>query len=223
MNKFKKAACFGAGGGACALLPILTRLMDVVIIDGDNYEPENYKRQFPALDSTENKAKTLAGLLQKNTMHKVDFLPVYVEGLSILNNPEMSDVDLLIGTVDNHESRHIIMDLASVMGVPALLAGNEENHGECHTCIPGLYDPRQHHEFEGGEPAPFSCNSDMATKVTGGQSFLANALGAGALLHCLLSLENAINPRNTIVYSRIDPFSSIVKRAKDYDPQEVDS
>ena len=67
--KFKKAAIVGCGGIAVNLAPGLSRLMDVVLIDGDKYEPKNVTRQFPAMHSAANKAETLALMLRPKHHH----------------------------------------------------------------------------------------------------------------------------------------------------------
>ncbi len=215
MNRPQKCAVVGAGGIACCLLPILARIMDVVIIDADNYEPENYKRQFPALNHTGNKAEVLMEMIQENTLHSISAIPEYLEGLSILNNPLLEGADLLIGAVDNNESRHLIMEIALTLGIPAFLGGNEHEHGEAHAFYPGLYDPVLHHDFSGGDPAPFHCSSDKNLEEHP-QTIFGNALAAGAIIHLLSSYERVENLSNAIVYSRMDPLSSRFARAKDY-------
>ena len=215
MNRPHKAAIIGAGGIACHLLPALSRLMDCVIVDKDSYEPKNVHRQFPALTESGNKAHVLAALLREHTIFNMESIPEYLEGPSIMNDPAFEGVDLLIGAVDNNESRHLIMELASTLGIPAFLGGNEHEHGEAHAFYPGLYDPALHHDFSGGDPAPFHCNSDKAIEEFP-QTPLANAMAAGAILHLLLSYEKVEDLNNAVCYVRADPLSGIVRRVRDY-------
>ena len=46
-------------------------------------------------------------------------------------------------------------------------------------------------------------------------------MAAGAILHLLLSYEKAQDLNNAICYVRADPFSSIVKRVRDYREEEL--
>jgi molybdopterin/thiamine biosynthesis adenylyltransferase len=215
MKRPNRVAVIGGGGIACALLPILSRMMHCVIIDKDVYEPANVARQFPALTKKGNKAEVLAGMLAKNTTFQLSAIPEFLEDLSMLNNPLFQGIDLIVGAVDNNESRHIIMELALTMGIPAFLGGNEHEHGEAHAFYPGIYDPTEHHDFSGGDPAPFHCNTDKTVEEFP-QTPIANAMAAGAILHLLLSYEKAENLKNAVCYTRLDPFSGVVKRVRDY-------
>lgn len=215
MNRPHKIAVIGAGGISCALLPILSRLTDLVIVDGDNYEPENVHRQFPALTSEGNKAEVLSDMLRDHTVFDLKAIPEYLEGLQILNHPDFENVGLIIGAVDNNESRGIIMEIALTLGIPAFLGGNEHEHGEAHAFYPGVYDPALHHDFSGGDPAPFHCNSDKTIEEFP-QTPIANALAAGSILHLLSSYERVEDLKNAVVYSRLDPLGSRFARAKDY-------
>lgn len=215
MKRPSRIAVIGGGGIACALLPILSRLAHIVIVDGDDYEPENSTRQFPALTETGNKAVVLADMLEMNTIFDIHAIPEYLEGLQIMNHPSFAGVDMIIGAVDNNESRHLIVELSLTLGVPAILGGNEHEHGEAHAFFPGIYDPMMHHDFSGGDPAPFHCNTDKTVEEFP-QTPIANAMAAGAILHLLLSYEKCENLKNAVCYTRLDPFSGIVKRVRDY-------
>ena len=212
-----KYAIVGAGGIGCSIAPLLSRLGDVVLIDADSYEPSNVSRQFPALTSTENKAQVLAGLLQPHTLHKVEWIDDYLRSSSIMSHDTWKGVDCIIGAVDNNESRHIIIQLADDLNIPAILAGNEHEHGEAHLFVPTHYNPLQHFDFPIiPHTAPWGCNKDSVLEEFP-QTAIANALAAAAAMHILLSLRKASKIYNTICYSRLDPFSSIVKRIRDMD------
>jgi molybdopterin/thiamine biosynthesis adenylyltransferase len=219
MNSPTKFAIVGAGGIGCAIAPLLSRLGSIVIIDADSYEPKNVERQFPALTSTENKASALASLLQPHTLQSVQFIPSYMKGIEIANSPEWEGVDCLIGAVDNNESRAIIAELSWGLEIPAILAGNAHEHGEAHLVIPNRYSPLDHFEFPIiPHTAPWGCNADSVVEEHP-QTPLANALAAAAAMHILLSWRKASKVDNVIVYSRLDPFSGVVKRLRDMESE----
>jgi molybdopterin/thiamine biosynthesis adenylyltransferase len=213
MNPPTKIALIGAGGIGCALAPYLCREAPLVICDEDSYEPKNHGRQFPSLVSAENKATALARLIQSQTLHEVAGIPYYLKDVMMANRPEWRGVDFIVSGVDNNKSRRIIIQVAAELGIPAILAGNEHEHGEAHLFIPFLYNPLDHHEFPDGNPAPWSCNADK-TLDEHPQTFIANTLAAGAVMHLLMSWKVARDPKNCLVYSRLDPFSSDCRRAK---------
>ena len=214
MKRPTKFAMIGAGGIGCALAPMLCREGHLVIIDADKYEPGNVTRQFPALTSTENKAKTLAELIQQQTLNKVDWIDSYLRDALLTGREEWRGVDMIVGGVDNNASRRIIVEVAECLDIPAILAGNEHEHGEAHLYIPGHYNPFDHFSFPETEPVPWGCNTDKALEEHP-QTAIANILAAGCTMHLLLSYLKVSNPLNAIVYSRNDALSSTYKRAKD--------
>jgi molybdopterin/thiamine biosynthesis adenylyltransferase len=214
--KFKKAAIVGCGGIAVNLAPGLSRLMDVVLIDGDKYEPKNVTRQFPAMHSAANKAETLALMLRPNTTMGITSIPEFIKDSMILNDSRFEGVDLIIGCVDNNSSRLILMDLADEMDATCILAGNEHEDGEAHCFIPGVHNPLEHFEFPEGERTPWGCNTDEVIEKYP-QTPLANIMAASAVFHILLSLEKVKKPTNAVVHSRLEPLSSTFKRAKHFE------
>lgn len=210
-----KIAMIGAGGIGCNLAPILSRLHDLVIVDEDVYEPKNVERQFPALKHKGNKAEVLAGMISDNTIKKVTFIPEYVRGLTILNHENWTDIDLIVSGVDNNESRRLICMVAEAMEIPAILAGNEHEHGEAHLFVPELYNPFDYHEFKIDTHAtPWGCNSDAVVDEFP-QTPIANFLAGGCAMHILGSWKKVENPMNSVCYSRIDPLSSTFARIRD--------
>lgn len=205
MQPPKKIAIVGCGGIACHLLSLLHLDYDLVLIDGDKFEPSNSNRQWPALAQADgpgfNKAEFLANHYSGGN-YAVDAIPTYMEGLSIVNNPLFQGVDLIIGCVDNNQSRKIICDVADQQFVPAILCGNETTMGDAHLFIPGYYDPFEHHDFGPMTKAPFACTSDdnPAAPQTANANFLAAACGA----HILMSICQATDRLNLIVHSSMD-------------------
>ncbi len=190
--------------------------MDVVIIDGDNYEVGNVDRQFPALTSTGNKAQVLSEMLNPHTLQNVTYIDTFLQDALITNRPEWAGVEMIFGAVDNNKSRRIIIELADMLEIPAILAGNEHEHGEAHMFIHGVHNPLDHFDFPENEPAPWSCNSDKNLDENP-QTPIANFLAAGAAAHILLSWNRVTTPRNAVVYSRTDALFNVSKRARDFE------
>lgn len=215
-----KYAIVGCGGIGCAIAPLLSRLGHIVLIDADVYEKKNVERQFPALLSDGNKAETLAEMLEPYTLNDVLHIPAYVQNTMITAYEEWDGVDMIIGGVDNNESRLILTKLAQDLEIPAILAGNAHEHGEAHLVLPGVYNPFDHFEFKiVPHTAPWGCNKDSVVDEFP-QTPIANALAAAATMHILLSLRMAKNPKNVVCYSRLDPFAATVRRVKDMTPSE---
>ena len=123
-------------------------------------------------------------------------------------------MDMIVGCVDNNASRGAIVRVADCMNIPAILAGNEHEHGEAHLFIPGVYDPFDYFEFPENEPTPWGCNTEK-TLTEHPQTSIANILAAGCAMHLLLSWFKTQLPQNCVVYSRHDVFTSSSSRAKD--------
>ena len=217
MNKPNKIAIIGCGGIACQLIGLLGLDYNLLLVDGDDFEAKNSKRQFPALNKrgiNKNKAVYLAELMEERTAFKINFIPKYLEGLSIVNNPEWSEIDMIISCVDNRQSREIINQIANQQDIPAILCGNEEYMGEAHLSYPGIYDPFMHHDFGPMTKAPFACTSDE--NQNGTQTSSANFLAAAACVHILMAWCKTDNPENLIIHSLLDVrANSTRKRLRD--------
>lgn len=212
--QYKKALLVGAGGIGCHLAPMLCRLMDLVIMDGDNYEPKNVTRQFPALKSTENKAKALCEQLGSSILHKLTPREEYLKGPAQAADGSFDDIEIIFSAVDNNKSRLICIELADSLGIPAILAGNEEFDAEAILFIPDKLDPRDHFPFKLGTPAPFDCNSDE-TIESAPQTVIANIMAAGASMQILLSLQKVKNYKNTLAFVKHDVHGSRTYRIRD--------
>lgn len=223
MHNPNKIALIGAGGIGCHLAPILSRMHDIVIVDGDVYEPKNVERQFPALKHSGNKAMILAEMVQENTIKTVQSIPAYVKNAAIANSPEWRGVDMIVSGVDNNESRRILCDLADIFNVPLIMAGNEHEHGEAHLFVPEIYNPFDYHEFKvDPNDVPWGCNTDAVVELYP-QTPIANFLAAGCAMHILLSWKKVGNPLNAVCYSRTDALSSSFARIRDCAPKEDES
>lgn len=215
MKQYKKAAIIGCGGIAVNLAPALSRIMDVVLVDGDKYEPKNVSRQFPALHSKDNKAKVLKSMIEKHTVKTVTHIESFVETPLICNNENWKGVDLIVSCVDNNKSRRILAEIAEMYEIDCIMAGNEHEDGEAHAFIPNVYNPFDHFEFPDSAPAPWACNHDKTIEEFP-QTPLANIMAASAAFHIILSLQKVTKPENAVVFSRLEPLSSSFKRAKEF-------
>ena len=213
-----KIALVGAGGISCALLPMLCRLTNVVVIDEDNYEPKNSSRQFPALKSKGNKAKVLTEMLAPTTIQKLEFIPKYVRDISITGERAWNGVEMIVGAVDNNASRKILFNLGDALGLPVICAGNEHKHGDAFMQLPGIFYPEDHFAFDlpKVDDTPWACNSDENLEANP-QTAIANIMAAAAAMHLLLSYQEAENLMHAMVYSRLDTFYSEYKRALDFE------
>ena len=125
-----------------------------------------------------------------------------MEGASIVNHPEFEGVEMLVGAVDNNQSRKIICDVADMLDVPAILAGNETNVGDAHLFLPGVYDPFEHHDFGPMTKAPFSCTStELLEKEP--QTTQANFLAASCAVHILMSWRTVSDHKYVTVHSQL--------------------
>jgi molybdopterin/thiamine biosynthesis adenylyltransferase len=213
--KIQKIAVIGCGGIAVNLVPALSRLYDLVLVDGDKYEPKNVERQFPALHSTDNKAKVLKAMVQPHTLKKVEHIESFVKDGLISNHPEWKGVDMIVGCVDNNSSRKILIGLGDEFEIPVIVAGNETEDGEAHAYIPRVHNPLDHFDFPEGEPTPWACNHDKHVEKFP-QTPLANIMAASAVFHILLSMRKVAKLENAVVHSRLEPLSSTFRRAKSF-------
>jgi len=206
MKRPKKIAIIGAGGITCALAQNLALDHEMVIVDGDVYEPHNSTRQFPAMSKeaiNANKAEYLTQQLQKQFPGgKFEHIPKYLKRLELLNNKKFFDAELIFCAVDNNESRLLTCDLAEAMEVPAILMGNETKSADAHLFIPGVYHPFEHHDFGEFTRAPFACNSDQnpAAEQTSRANFWAASLG----LHIYSSYLELDDYKFMVVKSSLD-------------------
>ena len=191
---YPKVALIGAGGISCQLLPLLSLDRDVVLVDGDKFEPHNSTRQFPALSSEGNKAEILAEMQNDRTTKQILPISEYLKGLEIINRDEWEGVSLMIGAVDNNESRVLITKIAEELDIPAILCGNEVNVGESHLFLPGAYNPFDHYDFGELTPAPYSCTSDDQAE-SAPQTGTANHLAAACGLFMLSALEQTTDKK----------------------------
>lgn len=218
-----KLAIVGAGGITCHLLSLLTLDHDIVLIDGDKFEPHNSKRQWPAFAAAggdgQNKAEFLANHHASGN-REIHAIPSYMEGNSIVNNPDWQGVEMIIGCVDNNESRKIICAVADQQFIPAILCGNEEYMGEAHLFLPGYYDPFDHIDFGPMTKAPFSCTADE-NAASAPQTSTANFLAAAAGAHILMAWCKAEDRKNLIVHSLLDVRATSKRTRLREVPQEA--
>lgn len=111
--KFNSCLIIGAGGIGQFLIPALSKLfqfhphgtLDITVIDGDIYTPNNYVRQYVTYVN-ENKAEAIARGVGKH----IKVIPEYIDRKnvgSILSN--LVPTSLIIPCVDNMATRYLIL------------------------------------------------------------------------------------------------------------------
>ncbi len=192
----------GGGGIGCQLMGVLALTHDVTVVDGDSYEPKNCTRQFPALESTENKAIALVSRFRNAAASLVA-----IDDFFRKEDFDHCDWDVVISAVDNNRARMEIHEWAEQWGIPAILAGNEEHFGEAYLAGASL-DPRQWFDFPTrGSYNPARCNSDAVLDESP-QTATANFYAAACALQVLHSLNTVKARHNTIGHSRMDVSGS---------------
>ncbi|MCI0533416.1 ThiF family adenylyltransferase [bacterium] len=127
----KHIKAIGLGGIGNALLPPLCRFLNfesdepwrVTLIDGDDFEEKNAKRQSFA--EFGNKARVMASSLAR------EFTEVSFRSISEFVKPEnvadvIGDGDIVLLAVDNHETRKLVSDHCEKLQNTVLISGGNE-------------------------------------------------------------------------------------------------
>lgn len=132
-----KLYIIGCGGVGSWLLPILVRLKgklgieDIVLFDGDKFEPKNLDRQlFPEQFVGRNKAQALASMYPDGV---VRFEPQYLSPGWLR---EAEPDDWIIVAADNNAARKTALEIADEQGCSVLIAANEYTDAEAYVYKP---------------------------------------------------------------------------------------
>lgn len=133
----------GCGGTGGYLVPNLARLVansttfnaQITLLDGDNVEQKNLKRQnFIATDLNKNKARVLAERYSAALGISIAYHASYVKSPALLEELSASTQhrgSIVVGCVDNHRTRQVIAEwFYSKIGRFWIDAGNEELTGQ---------------------------------------------------------------------------------------------
>lgn len=227
MPAFTTILMIGCGGIASHLAPSLGLSHRLVLMDGDNFEPDNASRQLMARFSTGNKAIELTTWLLLNGCTCPAMIPHYLSAddlahvaeeqtamrldpsgqSSVGSHPLLeTKFDLVVSCVDNHAARLMVLKLANLLGIPAILAGNEDKWGDAYLALPQYRCAKlwEWQDAEDSRMSKLSCSSQAAVDENP-QLPLANALASAAVLTILNSLQHCRTLGNVLACVRIEP------------------
>lgn len=137
----KTIAIVGCGGVTSHIIPALMHSYDLVLIDGDTFEPKNTLRQIGAhVGDGKNKAETYVSMFGKFTKKSMTAIPMYVGSQTEIQ------ADLLIVAVDNNDARIDCKDIANRLDIAMIWGANEEFDPQAMLYLP---------EYEGTDMDPF--------------------------------------------------------------------
>lgn len=194
--KISTIAIIGCGGVTSHILPALINQFDLLLVDGDKYEPGNVSRQLAAhVGDGKNKAEVLASIYQPYTKKKIAVLPQYLD-----DNTEVPSVDLFLVAVDNHDARLSSVEQAKRQYSPLIWGANEEYDPQAFMYLPKWdgtnRDPivRMGIKKDGRSPLA-SCNSQTSLEEKPQLAIANNVAGAFMLsmVHALQNISNELN------------------------------
>jgi molybdopterin/thiamine biosynthesis adenylyltransferase len=131
MTEPMKIVVIGLGGVGSILCERLARFLNyssndeaqLVLVDGDTYEPKNYERQ--EFTQMGNKAEIKAGDLEDQYPNmELDFYPAFINESNI--SYAIKEGDIVFVCVDNHKTRKIINNYCKQLNDVTLFSGGNE-------------------------------------------------------------------------------------------------
>lgn len=196
----KTIAIIGCGGVAAHMLPALIHDYNLILVDGDKYEPKNCNRQLAAhVGNGKNKAETLAEIYKGMTKRTITPVTSYV------NDDTDFEVtpDILMVLVDNDDARCSCKAIANRLFIPIIWAANEtydpqamlyEPENEDHPTL----DPFVRFGIKPDGKGPGrGCNTVEAVEENP-QLPTANNIASAFALMILYSFEQVANPANRL-------------------------
>jgi len=155
----KKILVVGAGGIGSHLVPALQKHLTeqdtILLMDGDKFELKNMDRQmFSRRYIGKNKAAAVAEMYRGFNSPIVP-LPEYLDDVVALSQRH-SDISAIVACPDNHVARVRCMELADILGVVAVLCGNDFESSHCM-----VYDPA----YKGTLADPVKVYPEMLTST----------------------------------------------------------
>jgi hypothetical protein len=193
----KTIAIIGCGGVAAHMLPALIHQYNLILVDGDAYEPKNVVRQLAAhAGKGKNKAETLRDMYAPMTDKKIIALPKYLRDTTKFP----VQPDLLMVLVDNNDARCYARAQANSLFIPLIWAANEEYDPQAMLYTPEregtTLDPFVRYSVEpDGQGPGEDCNSQAAVDERP-QLPVANNLASAfglAILHCMETIAKEDN------------------------------
>lgn len=160
--KLQQIHIIGTGGGCSHIIHALLSVAqaqlgtpEIVLWDGDTFEPKNMARQFLAHGNDgEMKVEAFARYMQPLYRGKITAMPYWFTKASI---DDLGDA-IIICLADNHAARRACRDVADRFKVKMFSAANETNSGEA-----WIYDP----DTKGTMNDPFVRYPDLETDMSG--------------------------------------------------------
>jgi molybdopterin/thiamine biosynthesis adenylyltransferase len=131
-RKINTVVLVGCGGVASHILPALIHQFDLILVDGDKYEPGNVTRQLAAVAGDgRNKAEVLQSIYAPFTTKTITVVPNYLD-----ENMALPPYDLMLVAVDNHDARIACSKNATANFAPLIWAANEEFDPQAFMSLP---------------------------------------------------------------------------------------
>lgn len=206
--KFDRIVILGAGGTGSILIPFLIRYLisqkylgEIIIVDGDKYDPKNIDRQLFTLSMVgTNKAEYQAKFIKSSFPHlvnEVHYVPLY---LSLENVKDIiEEKTLVINCTDNKAARKIAEDRCMQLNTAAhICCGNEKVNGQVQINVridgknitPSIYERSPKFNSLSDDRSLMSCD-ELSKLPSGGQIICANMMASAIALNYVTYLINA--------------------------------
>lgn len=192
----KTLVILGCGGVTSHILPALIHQFNVILVDGDKYEPKNVTRQLAAhVGDGKNKAEVLRDIYKDLTDKEITAIPQYLD-----KNTDLPPHDVLLVAVDNHDARIAAEASATRHFVPMIWGANEEFDPQAFMWLPDRKDtwhnPITRMDIQPDGRSPLGgCNTQAALDEKP-QLAIANNVAGGLMLLMLHALQNVMKEDN---------------------------
>lgn len=178
------------------MIPAIMHHHNLVLMDGDKFEPHNTVRQIGAhVGDGKNKAEVYHEMFSKYTKKDMTFTPHYIGA-----DTDITGVDLIMVAVDNHDARFFCKTLADRLDVPMIWGANEEEDPQAMLYLPAWEgtnrDPFVRYGIKpDGRGPQASCTTEEAVEAAP-QLPIANHNAASFMLWMLNAYMKVVNEDN---------------------------
>lgn len=237
-----KIIVIGAGGtGSMLILPLARYLRakefvgELIIADGDKYEPHNAERQAFALSKSGMNKAEYQGLAIGSQ------LPDFTKRVSIASKylaredveSLISDNTIVINCADNLAIRKYVEDrVASLDDAVHICCGNDLRYGQVQVYVrqngqditPSIYKQSPDFNQDLGDRSQLNCEQ-LAELDTGGQLICANMMAAAIALSYVVQLtgDNRVNQNGKYVKFGSIFYDCLTQSFKGEDEQNIES
>ena len=133
------AAIIGAGGlgSPAATYLAMAGIGRLVLVDHDQVAPSNLNRQFLHQEKDLDRPKPISAREKLKALNPDTAVETFEGKLTSDNLENLPDVDLLIGSVDNFETRYLLNQQAVNRNIPYIHGAVEGFSGQLTTIVPG--------------------------------------------------------------------------------------